>query len=61
MFRIIYVARDKNGELWLHSEKPIKSNEVWLSEGKFEELLLENDWFSEVKWEDEKPRELILK
>lgn len=57
----MWVARDKNGELWLHSEKPIKSNEVWLSGGKFEELLLENDWFSEVKWTDEEPRELILK
>lgn len=57
----MWVARDKSGELWLHSKKPIKSNAVWLSEGEFEELLLEDNWFSEVKWSDKEPKELILK
>ena len=57
----MWIARDKNGELWLHKERPIKSNEVWLSAGEFEELQLEGNWFPEVKWSDKKPRELILK
>lgn len=57
----MWLARDMNGELWLHSEKPIKSNRVWLSEGEFEELLLEDNWFPEVKWSDKEPRELLLK
>lgn len=57
----MWIARDMNGELWLHSEKLVKSDRVWLSEGEFEELQLEDDWFPEVKWSDKEPRELILK
>lgn len=57
----MWLARDMNGELWLYSEKPIKSDRVWLSEGEFEELQLEDDWFPEIKWSDKEPRELILK
>ena len=57
----MWLARDSNGELWIHSERPIKSNKVWLSAEEFEELQLEGNWFPEVKWEDEEPRELVLK
>ena len=57
----MWLARDSNGELWIHSERPIKSNTVWLSAAEFEELQLAGNWFPEVKWEDEAPRELVLK
>ena len=56
----MWIARDSNGELWIYREKPIKSNKVWLSDEEFEELQLEGNWFPEVQWSDEEPRELIL-
>lgn len=54
-----YVARDKNGDLYLYSGKPIK----YIEEGSWDEELgalmyIENDEFPNVKWEDEEPTEV---
>lgn len=57
---IMYVARDEDGELWLYEKKPEKILHSWAAKC---------GWFSalpsfalpEVKWEDEEPRELVLK
>lgn len=59
----MWIARDKNGELWLHKEKPIKKTDWrWYSTGDIELVSLVNkSIFPEVKWEDEEPRELVLK
>lgn len=58
----MYVARDKNDELWLHKEKPIRTYDQWSSMGDIKLIsLVDESFFSEVKWGDEKPRELILK
>lgn len=58
----MWLARDKNGELWLHGEKPIKFQNQWCSTGKVELIkLVDKSFFSEVKWSDKEPRELILK
>lgn len=59
-----WIARDKDGSLWLFQRKPLgKDSTNWLSQelGEAEELLLGGDWFPEVKWSDEEPRELVLK
>lgn len=60
----MWIARDEDGSLWLFNRKPLRKNSTnWLSQelGETEELLLEGDWFPEVQWSDEEPRELVLK
>lgn len=58
----MWLARDKDGELYLFSEKPSKREEFWLmSRGTITVIQLPSELFSEVKWEDEEPRELVLK
>lgn len=57
----MWVARDKDGDLVLHETKPTKKLDCWISVGQKESLIFEDIWFPEVKWEDEEPRELILK
>ena len=62
----MWIARDKDGSLWIYENMPVKvdSSADWESEDYFDEIILHNfkeDPFPEVKWEDEEPRELILK
>lgn len=57
----MWIARDKDGSLWLHKTKPYKLDDYWYNEGDVSDIALEKDWFPEVKWKDEEPRELILK
>lgn len=58
----MWLARDQNGELFVFYEtKPYKDEDrgFWFNEGEWQEV--PEYWFPEVKWEDEEPRELILK
>ena len=57
----MWIARDAYGDLWLYEEKPFKENNHWKSSDGDCEPMINNDWFPEVSWEDEEPRELILK
>lgn len=60
----MWIARDKDGSLWLYEKEPLgKGSQSWIAAiiGKNERLDIDEDWFPEVKWEDEEPRELILK
>lgn len=57
----MYVARDKDGDLYLYKDHPIKCSESW------QPSKTSNDWiklypslFPEVKWEDEEPTEVEL-
>lgn len=54
----LYVARDKNGSLYLYEYKPKKHSIIWTNLGFVEEL--DSDLFPEVKWEDEEPTEVEL-
>ena len=63
-----YVARDKNGKLWLYMGKPIRFNDAFiadLSKGNaltninFRCLGLNEDDYADLKWEDE-PVEVFL-
>lgn len=58
----MFVARDKNGKLWLHlsESKPYKDvDDVWVNcRGKYHQL--DSSLFPEVKWEDEEPTEVEL-
>lgn len=55
----MWIARDKNGLLYLHEKKPVKTNYGWYNPKGV--TILPTDTFPEIKWEDEEPRELILK
>lgn len=58
----MWIARDKNGELLLHKEKPVKFLNIWCSVGDVELLsLVDKSFFSEVQWSDKEPRELVLR
>ena len=58
----MWIARDKDGELYLFSEKPSKREEFWLMSTRTTIVIqLPSYLFPEVRWEDEEPRELILK
>ena len=58
----MWIARDKDGSLWLCEERPIgKSSTRWIIVPNSKNEIIDEDWFPEVKWEDEEPRELILK
>lgn len=58
----MWIARDMNGKLWLHKEKPKKIVDQWCSTGEITLVrFMDESFFSEVKWEDNEPRELILK
>lgn len=63
----MYVARDKDGILAIYNIKPIKYNNLgaWGDINQnIEYMVLDDskyDLFPEVKWEDEEPRELVLK
>lgn len=57
----MYVARDKDGDLYLYKDHPLKCSESW------QPSKTSNDWiklypslFPEVKWEDEEPTEVEL-
>ena len=61
-----YVARDKDGSLWLHIGKPIRSEAVFESEvnidlthRNFYSLDLNKNDYDSLRWEDE-PVEVFL-
>lgn len=58
----MWIARDRNGELWMFKERPDRMTNVWGVEFA-EDIItrLPKQIFPEVKWEDSEPRELILK
>ena len=58
----MWIARDKDEELYLFSEKPSKREEFWLmSSATTTVIQLSSELFPEVKWEDEEPKEIVLK
>lgn len=61
-----YVARDKDGSLWLYFNKPFRGDErffgvinVPLTQHKFNHLGLNKNDYANLKWEDE-PLEVFI-
>lgn len=49
----MYIARDKNGSLWLYSEKPHRVIlDVWWSESE-NSMQINSEEFPQLKWNDE--------
>ena len=55
-----WVARDKDGMLYLYLAKPRKSQSKWLPNIRFDFVELSRESFPEVKWEDEEPTEVRI-
>lgn len=56
----MWIARDKNGLLYGFENKPIRDEHVWIPANGWT-VDFPSSAFPEVKWEDEEPRELMLK
>lgn len=58
----MWIARDKNGELWMFKKKPERMINVWSAEFATDVIIrLPKQIFPEVQWSDPEPRELVLK
>lgn len=60
----LWIARDKDGDLWLFSGEPTKREDVWGNkQGYFGRSILQlsADLFPDVQWEDDEPTEVELK
>ena len=49
---IIWIARDKNGELFLYWEKPTRRKTIFGTPGAFGAIRLDSILYSEVTWEN---------
>lgn len=57
----MWVAREKNGVLFLFCEKPKKSKSYWINSNTFNSLVLLKEAFPSVKWEDNEPTRVIIR
>ncbi|WP_290776096.1 hypothetical protein [Anaerofustis sp.] len=53
-----YIARDKNGELWIFEDKPVKYSETWDNSKELTGLKPFSDMFPNIRWEDEESRKI---
>lgn len=58
-----WVARDKDGDLWVYDNKPEKVREDWFDfiGGNYEWINDSEGTFSHAKWEDEEPTRIVEK
>lgn len=57
----LYIARDKNKQIYLYPTKPTKGISSWCNfGGVFKVMRLDETEFPEIKWEDEEPTEVEL-
>ena len=55
-----WVARDKDGMLYLYFAKPRKNHSKWLPNIRFDFVELSRELFPEVKWSDKEPTKVKL-
>lgn len=48
-----YVARDKDGSLWIYTGKPFRDEDHFFTLGSFNRFGLNEDDYANLKWEDE--------
>ena len=57
----MWIARDKDGSLWIFNKKPEKSYTSWaVMEDEYLCSRINEEMFPEVTWDDSEPSELIL-
>lgn len=57
----IWIARDKDGKLYLYSNKPFKEPQEWRSRPANGTIYLDPGLFPSVKWEDSEPTRVIVR
>ena len=57
-----WLARDKDGELYLYKDKPFRGSEQWRENPVLITGLIElrKEWFPEVQWSDEEPTKVKI-
>ena len=51
-----WIARDRDGEVWIYISKPKKRDISWENFGLYKPLdIIKNSLFTEIKWEDNEP------
>lgn len=60
METIMWIARDEDGSIWLHLNKPSKWNNEWFSKG-CGIIPIDKTLFPEIKWEDSEPTKATMK
>lgn len=56
-----WVAREKNGALFLFCEKSKKRKSYWINLDTFNSLVLPKEAFPNVKWEDNEPTRVYIR
>ena len=56
-----WVAREKDGALFLFWEKPKKRKSYWTNLNTFNSLVLPEEAFPNVKWEDNEPIRVYIR
>jgi len=60
LFKLKFVARDKEGSLWGYVEKPVRHCDVWEYGANIVDLdALDKEIFDFIKWEDAEPFDLV--
>lgn len=49
----MWIARDKNGELWIFENKPVKEDDIYNNSDSDYMKISDKTVFPELKWEDE--------
>ena len=56
----IWIARDKDGKLFVHFLIPDKKEDRWVLDWDFLSVEIDSSLFPSVKWEDDKPTEFYI-
>lgn len=50
-----YITREENGELWLHTSKPMKKDCWFNADDDYCEIAVDDDVFQQIQWSDNEP------
>ena len=54
----VWIARDKNGMLWVHPNIPFRDGDVWRCNAPI--IGIDSSYFPSIKWEDDEPTEAYI-
>ena len=54
----VWIARDKDGSLWVHPNIPFRDDDVWFCDAPI--MRVDSSSFPNIKWEDDKPTEAYI-
>lgn len=54
----VWIARDKNGELWVYPNIPFRDGDMWFCDAPI--ISVDSSSFPNIKWEDDKPAEAYI-